>query len=268
VGSFPEDASAEPARPGTRAALVVAHPGHELLVHGWLEQVQPVVFVLTDGSGRTGQSRLAATAAILDRAGARAGTVFGRWSDAALYDVIREARTDLLRQLVDELVRRFLELEIDLVAGDALEGYNPSHDLARYAVNACVRRLARRHGRAVANYEFRLTEPPADPLVDGELVHRLDDAAFQRKLRAAESSGALREEVARLTDRMGLEAFRVERLLRVHAEVALRRFDDVTPFYESWGTRRVAEGHYPTVIRYHEHVRPLAHALWAYADGG
>src|SRR4030095_641561 len=32
--------------PDTRAALVSAHPGHELRVHGWLEIARPLVFVL------------------------------------------------------------------------------------------------------------------------------------------------------------------------------------------------------------------------------
>src|SRR5207302_1404403 len=31
------------------SALLVAHPGHELRVHGWLERERPLVFVLTDG---------------------------------------------------------------------------------------------------------------------------------------------------------------------------------------------------------------------------
>lgn len=44
--------------PGARAGLMIAHPGHELLVHGWLEVAHPRVFVLTDGSGRCAQSRL------------------------------------------------------------------------------------------------------------------------------------------------------------------------------------------------------------------
>ena len=35
--------------------LFVAHPGHELCVHGWLEIARPKVFVLTDGSGRSGR---------------------------------------------------------------------------------------------------------------------------------------------------------------------------------------------------------------------
>jgi hypothetical protein len=53
------------------AALVVAHPGHELRVHHWLELTRPFVIVLTDGSGHSGQSRLASTTRVLAAAGAR-----------------------------------------------------------------------------------------------------------------------------------------------------------------------------------------------------
>src|SRR5262249_34481437 len=42
-----------------------AHPGHEVRLHGWLEMVRPEVFILTDGSGATGQSRLNATTTLL-----------------------------------------------------------------------------------------------------------------------------------------------------------------------------------------------------------
>ena len=34
-----------------RAALIIGHPGHETLLHHWIERERPVVFVLTDGSG-------------------------------------------------------------------------------------------------------------------------------------------------------------------------------------------------------------------------
>src|SRR5260221_8686768 len=52
----------------TRPALIIAHPGHELRVHRWLEKTRPLVLVLTDGSGRTAQSRLASTTRILKQA--------------------------------------------------------------------------------------------------------------------------------------------------------------------------------------------------------
>ena len=56
-----------------RAALVVAHPSHELRLHGWLEQTRPCVCVLTDGAGRSGEPRLTRTTEVLARAGATQG---------------------------------------------------------------------------------------------------------------------------------------------------------------------------------------------------
>src|SRR4029453_5346950 len=74
--------------PADRAALLVAHPGHELRLHGWMEQSRPVVFVLTDGSGRTHHSRLPPTTRVLERAGATRGAVYGRFTDAAVYQAL------------------------------------------------------------------------------------------------------------------------------------------------------------------------------------
>jgi hypothetical protein len=32
------------------AHLLIAHPGHELLLHGWICRTKPAVQILTDGS--------------------------------------------------------------------------------------------------------------------------------------------------------------------------------------------------------------------------
>jgi len=71
-----------------RAALVVAHPSHELRVHGWLEQTRPYVCVLTDGGGRRGEARLSRTSEVLTRAGAAQGTIYGRLTDLEVYTAI------------------------------------------------------------------------------------------------------------------------------------------------------------------------------------
>src|SRR5438876_6336532 len=81
-----------PTFPGRRAALVIAHPGHELRVHAWVELAQPLAFVLTDGSGHTGQSRLASTSRLLDQTGASSGGIYGRLTDRALYHPRRRRR--------------------------------------------------------------------------------------------------------------------------------------------------------------------------------
>src|ERR671917_288531 len=93
-----------------KAALVVAHPGHELCVYGWLEQARPRVFVLTDGSGRSGIPRLQSTTKILARHGAipeggRAGDIRLTLGDAQLSRKLSLAREyPELRDEVDALL--------------------------------------------------------------------------------------------------------------------------------------------------------------------
>src|ERR1700687_3197739 len=70
---------------GGRALLVMAHPGHELRLFGWLCNARPDVLVLTDGSGHSGRPRIAATRGVVQVTGARAGPVFGELTDRELY---------------------------------------------------------------------------------------------------------------------------------------------------------------------------------------
>jgi hypothetical protein len=79
----------------------VAHPGHELRVFGWLHAARPRVFVLTDGSGRTGRSRLPSTTRILREAGAEPASIYepagrDRPSPGAVYH-----EGDVLDPLID-----------------------------------------------------------------------------------------------------------------------------------------------------------------------
>src|SRR5688572_8495805 len=124
--------------PPARTALVISHPGHELMVHGWLETTRPLVFVFTDGSGRSNQSRLASTTKILNQAGAKCGRIYGRLTDAAAYAAILNHEFDLFVGLAGELCEAFAAERIDYVAGDAFEGYNPMHDVCRLVINTAV----------------------------------------------------------------------------------------------------------------------------------
>src|SRR5947208_3095820 len=102
-----------PALPGRRAALVIAHPGHELRVHGWVELARPLAFVLTDGSGHTGQSRLTSTSGLLERAGAAPGGIYGRLTDRALYAAILGGDVDLVAGLAGEVAATFAETGLE-----------------------------------------------------------------------------------------------------------------------------------------------------------
>src|SRR6476469_10620577 len=82
--------------------LFIAHPGHELCVHGWLEIARPTVFVLTDGSGRSGRSRIKATTNVLSQAGAEPGSIYGRLTDAAVYRAILNHDFELFLAIAGE----------------------------------------------------------------------------------------------------------------------------------------------------------------------
>src|SRR5215470_12779269 len=103
----PTERSEAALQPG-RAALVLAHPGHELRVHGWLEAARPLVFVLTDGSGHSDRGRLASTTRVLEQAGAERGPLYGRLTDRALYGALLAGDHALFDGLADELAATFL----------------------------------------------------------------------------------------------------------------------------------------------------------------
>ena len=252
------------------AALVVAHPGHELRVHGWLETTRPRAFVLTDGSGRKGLSRLQSTTNILTGAGSRPGSVYGRFTDQRLYEALlrhdHRMFTELARELADEFVRE----RIEYVAGDAVEGYNTAHEVCHLVLCAAVEMAGRARGASLGNYDFLLKGRPdecPDSLRDRAIWFRLDDETTGRKLRAAGNYPELAAEVEAAIKENGASAFRVECLRPVEGD-RMERFAAEQPFYERYGEQQVAAGHYGQVVRYREHILPLAEALRECAGGG
>jgi len=245
------------------AALVIAHPGHELRVYGWLERERPEVFVLTDGSGNGGQSRVPSTAEVLRGVGARPGSVFGRFSDRDLYEVMLEGRIEILTRLAGELADALIEQGVETVAADAIEGFNPSHDICRLLTDTAVLLARRRTGRAIASYEFLLEGRPdaCRGNGSGSLLIELEDGALERKLAAARSYPEMAYEVERAFERHGAGAFRVECLRPADPEADVETLVEEPPYYETYGERQVAAGRYPRVLRFREHFLPLARAL-------
>jgi AcrR family transcriptional regulator len=251
---------------GLRAALVVAHPGHELRVYHWLEQARPLVLVLTDGSGHTSSSRVATTTAVLQRAKASPSTFYGRLSDRELYQAILGRRVTLFESLVEQIAQVLTNAGVEYVAGDAVEGINPGHDVCRLLVNAAISRMREASGRQVANLEFPLEGPPlACPAADlpEAIILNLDEDAYQRKLEAIRSYPEVAVDVERLLAAHGAGAFRVECLSPVRYSLDISGRFKHPAVYEWYGEKQVQAGHYQQVIRFREHLAPLAECLAA-----
>jgi hypothetical protein len=249
------------------AALIIGHPGHELRIHHWVETARPLTFVLTDGSGRGQQSRLPSTTNVLHRAGAKPAPIFGRWTDAQAYEILLSGNLAALAGLTRELGQALIANEIQAVVADAMEGFNPTHDLCRHLANAAVLMADRATGRKMANFDFVLVAPPdsaPETIRDHCIRLQLDPAAMTRKRVAAENYPELKEEIEAAISKFGLEIFATELLRPVPADLSASY--ESRPFYETHGEGRVKEGHYHQVIRYEEHFRPLMEALWRELD--
>jgi hypothetical protein len=258
-------------------ALVVGHPGHELKMFGWMAEHRPHVYVITDGSGRQGVSRMPSTLKLLSAMDAERGETFGAVSDAGVYRALLETNLQFFLNLLAGLADSFIRRGVDFVAGDASEGYNPTHDICRALINAAVELAEKATGRAIPNYEFRLTEweQNCEDLHDSRCLHlRLEDDMLRRKLKAAADYGELKEEVQKAITARGEQYFQIECLRKVSAvadEVACAAKPgvkpSVQPYYESFGEKRVAEGEYISVIRYKEHMLPVLNALRDHVAG-
>ena len=295
----------------TRAALVVAHPSHELCVHGWLEQTRPYVCILTDGGGRSGEPRLARTSEVLSRVGATPGAIYGRLNDLEVYSAILNQDSKIFSAITEELAQAFVDEQIEYVVGDAAEGYSVAHDICRVMIDTAVDVAKHQHGHHVSNFDFLVVGPPdecPDDLRDESIRIELDDESFARKVKAAlayspklaldvktalagapfhgvrrfsepqfageidielrdsvraelELRPALKARVNNIVEPVSIDAFRVESLRPV--KMPSDSITNESPFYELYGEKLVAAGHYKEVIRYHEHMLPLAKAIRA-----
>lgn len=256
-----------PAYLDRRAALVIAHPGHELRVYNWLSLVHPSVFVLTDGSGHSGKSRLHRTTSILDSLGARPGSIYGRFTDADIYSAILAREVGLFISIAGELAEALRRDRIEYVVGDALEGYNPVHDVCRLIINAAVKQACQM-GNCIENFDvllaYKLDESPT--AMAGYISIPVDARTAAEKLKVAGDYSELALDVQQVLAQEGIDSLGTEYLRPVN-DNSYHQLLQEPPYYEVYGEKQVTAGRYQQVIRYRDHVLPIGDALQEFGRG-
>jgi hypothetical protein len=220
-----------------------------------------MTFVLTDGSGHTDHSRLASTTAVLERAGAGRGAIYGAMSDRQLYRAILAGERDVFTRLADELASALQRADVTYVVGDAVEGVNPGHDVCRLLLNAALLRIEQTTSRRLKNMEYPVEGPPDEcPAEDraDAIFLTLDDEAFTRKMEAVRAYPEMAREMERVLEIYTTDVFRVECLRPVRYGLDVGHRFQHPCVYERYGEKQVAAGIYDEVLRFREHVAPLA----------
>jgi hypothetical protein len=195
------------------------------------------------------------TAQFLRAMGVQAGSVFGRLFDREAYVAILEGNSELFLALSNELAADIADKKPAMIVCDAVEGYNPVHDLCRLMVGAAIELSE----RDVVQFEYAVVDDPQSFAADGDaIVVDLDDSMHAAKLERARQMADIVPDVDDLILRHGPGSYRRETLRRV---IDWTDVGAGTPLYERLGEERVENHRYDRVIRRAEHMVPLRDAI-------
>src|SRR5262245_26779328 len=112
--------------------MVFSHPNHELAVLGTIFRLRPHIIYLTDGGGeaRVDQTKLAL------QGYQPSSTHYLNHSEQSLYDALLEGNSEFYCALAAQVGAIIQNLDAEAVYCDAVEFYNPVHDIALPVVRA------------------------------------------------------------------------------------------------------------------------------------
>lgn len=237
-------------------ALFIAHPAHELRLHGWLARSQAEVHVLTTGSrSGAGRERLDATGRLLDGLGCPRGRVFGPFVDRDLYGGLMGGETDGFHVVADRLREALVARHAVRLVVDGWQLYSAAHDLAHLIGRAAAAEGSAMLGRRIEVLEFAIT-PITRSTRPGAWRARLDEAEIAAKRAAALAHPGIEAEAAELLAAGGSDAIAIESLRAPPALADLPPAPGERPLYEAFGEARVKAGLYGEVLRW-THMAPV-----------
>jgi hypothetical protein len=246
----------------TKSALIIGHPGHELRAFKFLKDSKPDVYILTDGSGQNNDSRLHQSIKLIESLGATYKSTFNAFTDKELYTIILSGDLEKIKQLKKELLIFVKENEYDEIYGDALEGFNPTHDICRYLINGIVAELEKSNSsKSILNYDFVLDQAPnmlSQKEHEHHLFFELSPLELNIKIKAGLNYPELKTEIEMAIKRFGINAFSRESYSRITDLNQISNWVNALPYYEEIGRKRVASGAYKTCIEFEKHIKPIA----------
>lgn len=246
----------------TNSALIIGHPGHELRAFKFLKDSKPDVYILTDGSGNNNQSRLHQSIRLIESLGATYKNIITPFTDKELYNIILSGDLDKIRHIKNQLLFSIKENNYDEIVGDALEGFNPTHDICRYLINGMVAELEKTNPcKSILNYDFVLDKGPNNLSYEENLNGfslKLSPVELEMKVEAAMNYPELKAEVEIAIERFGISSFSWESYGIINDLNQIVNWKNQLPYYEEIGKKRVASGAYKTCIEFEKHIKPIA----------
>ncbi len=246
--------------------LLIAQPGHELRILGWLKTYQPDIVILAQGEGSMQSSRLNQSQILVNELGLRIRNDYlSPTSDQEIYQTLLAGHgAQLLKQWFDSLCSLIKTEGFTAIVADAAEGYNPVQDLCRLLANLLTQKL-NQEDYELLNLEFSLIGHPsrsphnAPPKMEIHLSpEQLKDKIDISCQYGAQSDQRFLTKIQASLDLFGEDAFKVESFFPAQVTPYEKNQLPVTrPYFEIIGEERKQQGTYSTVITA-EHLRKIA----------
>jgi hypothetical protein len=251
--------------PPAGSLFVFSHPNHEFAVFGMLQRFQPWLVYLTDGGG---EQRTAQTRQALAEIGLLSQATFLDYSETSFYDALLRRDADFFAVVADKVRERACRLAITQVLCDAVELYNPVHDMALPVVRAALGDLPE-----VEIFEVPLVyQPEAEferfvlqrfPASRGQNARRftLTEKELATKLRVySEIYEALATQMGTLISALPPSHLGLEEIAPAIAEIWPRPAEQ-NYRYDRRGQMLLARGEVKQNITFRDHYLPIACAL-------
>ena len=257
--------------PAIRRLLVLSHPNHEAAIFGIVQRLRPRLVILTDGGG---DPRPAETRRALDKVGLLDHVSFLDFREGDFYRALLERDLDYFRIVIARLRTQLEELAPEQVICDAVEFYNPVHDLSLPIVRAAlgsapevqvfeaplIYQVACQGAANLERYELQRFPPSRR---GGQIEFHLSIDELGEKLAARDQVyGALRRQIAPLLAGTPADHFATEVIAPAARGLSEPSGDQILRY--DWRAQLLLDrGQITRAITRAEHYVPLAAAILA-----
>lgn len=180
--------------PTGKGALSVAHAGHELRLHGFLEQAKPYMFILTDGSSNVAPPRMGYSQLYISNLFPEQKDSFMTFSlnnrnkeekyitESQLIQEVLAGRTEFCEMYAGEMAHVMIEKKVDYVVCDASEDADVIHEVGAILTELAIRVVEKMSRKKIMRYEYAVTKPYNHDLNEDCIHIVLDEPMAQRKI--------------------------------------------------------------------------------------
>lgn len=115
--------------------VVFSHPNHEIAIFGLLQTLKPHLVYLTDGGA---QARVDQTRQGLESIGLLDRALFLKYTEKSFYEALLACDLEFYKEVAGQLRAFFQAIGPQQILCDAIEFYNPVHDMSLPIVRAAL----------------------------------------------------------------------------------------------------------------------------------